>query len=297
MTSRIAFALLFIFNLAPAFASNPPDQFPATITGTAGHRLEFSEWDERFGGWRKLEFHGAGAPFRMYFLAGAPGDANGGTVTETDTDYLSPDKKIVLIERKEFGLVYPPDEAPVNSEQNYCDAVSMETGCVLASESSNQCDGQWEGNRWKVRNGGIWKFDGEYRSPAKFAARARTYAADNRRLQSTMDLLSTGVGSYMACFPPENNVAAYNDIGFYLAQGGQHATALEIYQRLSVIAPDRVPLKLNIADSYWAVGQQGLAKRFYADYRQAMTRKGDAGRIPARVVERLAGVEAGEHTP
>ena len=295
MTFRTAFALPFICTLAatvmagPAYASSPADPFPATITGIAGHRLEFSHWDEHFGGWRTLEFHGAGAPLRMYFLAGAPGDANDGTVTETDAGYLSPDKKTVLIERKAFGLVYPPGEPPVNSEQNACDAVSMETGCVLASASINQCDGSWDGNRWKTSEGGIWDFKDGLQPPGQFVAQARTFGSEKGRTEGTLYLLFAGVGSYMACYPPEKNVAAYNDIGFYLAQGGQHALALDIYRRLSSIAPDRVPLKLNIADALWGLYKPSQAAGYYTAYIAAMQAAGKERLIPARALERSRG--------
>lgn len=82
-----------------------------------------------------------------------------------------------------------------------------------------------------------------------------------------------GVSSYMACYPPEKSISEYNDIGFYFTQGGEHLLAMQIYKRLLTLAPDRVPLKLNVADSLWALGKHNEAKPYYIAYREAMLKK------------------------
>jgi hypothetical protein len=46
-------------------------------------------------------------------------------------------------------------------------------------------------------------------------------------------------------------------------------------------------LKLNVADSLWALGKHSEAKPYYAEYRKAMRKKGIASKVPKRVEERL----------
>ena len=91
----------------------------------------------------------------------------------------------------------------------------------------------------------------------------------------------------MACYPPEKNISEYNDIAFYFAQGGEHLLAMQIYNRLLAVAADRVPLKLNVADSLWVLGKHDEAKPYYAEYRKAMRKKGVESKVPKRVEERL----------
>ena len=58
---------------------------------------------------------------------------------------------------------------------------------------------------------------------------------------------------------------------------------MQVYKQLLILAPDRVPLKLNTADSLWALGGKNEAKSFYAAYLDAMLKKGAANKVPARV--------------
>jgi tetratricopeptide (TPR) repeat protein len=96
-----------------------------------------------------------------------------------------------------------------------------------------------------------------------------------------------GVDSYMSCAPSEKNVAEYNDIGFFLAQGGENEAAMEFYKNLLRVAPDRIPLKINIADSLFALGKQKDARDYYLAYRNAMIAKGSLDKVPARVDARI----------
>ncbi|MEB0043806.1 MULTISPECIES: hypothetical protein [unclassified Pseudomonas] len=82
------------------------------------------------------------------------------------------------------------------------------------------------------------------------------------------------------------NISEYNDIGFYFSQDDEHILAMEIYKQLLILAPDRVPLKLNIADSLWTLGRKNEVKSFYAAYLDAMLKKGAANKVPARVEAR-----------
>ncbi|MNF73402.1 hypothetical protein D3C84_554010 [compost metagenome] len=174
-----------------------------------------------------------------------------------------------------------------NSEQAYCDVVSLETGCVENIGSALQCDGAWVGEKWKDSTGERFDFVKSSLPPKSMIEQVSKISSSEFRAASLKDLMFMGVSSYMACNPPQSNVLAYNDIGFYFAEGGEHLLAMQIYQRLLGVAPDRVPLKLNVADSLWALGKHDEAKPYYAEYRDTMRKKGIASKIPKRVEERL----------
>ena len=92
--------------------------------------------------------------------------------------------------------------------------------------------------------------------------------------------------SYMACHPPARNVQAFNDLGFYLAEGGNDALALKFYRGVEAVGK-RTVLMLNIADSLWRLGREDEAQRYYSQYRDAMSADGKAQKIPQRVVSDL----------
>lgn len=84
---------------------------------------------------------------------------------------------------------------------------------------------------------------------------------------------------------PAQNVQAYNDWGFYLAEGGKDELALKFYRGVEAVGK-RTVLMLNIADSLWRLDRKDEAQRYYGQYRDAMSAEGKARKIPQRVVER-----------
>ena len=102
-------------------------------------------------------------------------------------------------------------------------------------------------------------------------------------LEWSMSFLSAE--SYMACHPPAQNVQAYNDLGFYLAEGGRDELALKFYRGVEAVGR-RTVLMLNMADSLWRLDRKEEAQRYYREYGEAMTAAGKAQKIPQRVVER-----------
>lgn len=91
----------------------------------------------------------------------------------------------------------------------------------------------------------------------------------------------------MACHPPAQNIRVYNDLGFYLAEGGRDKLALKFYRSVEAVGK-RTVLMLNIADSLWRLARKDEAQRYYSQYRDAMSADGKAQKIPQRVVERSA---------
>jgi len=257
---------------------------PLVVNGVGGSFLRFSGWDKLHNGWNNVEYKGAGSSFAIYSFPTS--SAPTGISTLISTEKESPSKKRMLLMRVVSGEVSDGQGYSENSEQAYCDVVSLETGCVENIGSALQCDGAWVGEKWKDSTGGSFDFVKSSLPPKSMIDEVSKISSSEFRAASLKDLMFMGVSSYMACNPPQSNLAAYNDIGFYLAQGGEHLLAMQVYNKLLVLAPDRVPLKLNVADSLWALGKQAEAKPFYVSYRDAMLKKGAANKIPARVEER-----------
>ena len=262
------------------------DPLPLDITGANGSLLQFKSWHQH-GGWSDIEYKGPNGAFRIYDLPSQQESTGIGTVIFSDAESVSPDKKFLLVYRTVFGDVIDEQGNAVNSEQAHCEAVALESGCVKDVGSVFQCDGAWVGGKWKVTTGEIFDFSKEGMSPQRLISEVANLSSSESRSNSLKDLIFMGVPSYMACYPPEKSISEYNDVGFYFAQGGEHLLAMQIYNRLLNLAPDRVPLKLNIADSLWALGKRDEAKLFYVAYREAMLKKGVASKLPKRVDERL----------
>jgi hypothetical protein len=276
-------SLLVLLVVRPCFAGEEL----LDINGAQQSLLKFRSFDKKYGGWSDIEYKGSGGAFRIYALPNKAGPSEEGIVGNSDVDMVSPDKKYVIVQRTNAGETVDEQGKNVISEQAYCDVVSLENGCIENIGSVNQCDGAWQGQNWKVAAGEIFDFSKGGVPPRQLISKVSNLSSDEFRASSLRDWIFMGVPSYMACYPPEKNISEYNDIGFYFAQGGEHLLAMQIYNKLLSFAPDRVPLKLNVADSLWALGKQEEAKSFYADYRESMLKKGTANKVPARVEERL----------
>ncbi|WP_165682047.1 tetratricopeptide repeat protein [Metapseudomonas otitidis] len=83
----------------------------------------------------------------------------------------------------------------------------------------------------------------------------------------------------------KKNAPLYNDIGYVLVEAKKMKQALSILLPIKEVAPDRIPLYLNIADAYWPT-QKELAQKYYEDYQALMIKKGKREQIPERVKTR-----------
>lgn len=109
--------------------------------------------------------------------------------------------------------------------------------------------------------------------------------AESRVEALELSLRTISPDAYMACHPPARNVQGFNDLGFYLAEGGNEELALVFYRGVEAVGK-RTVLMLNIADSLWRLGRKDEAQRYYSQYRDSMSADGKAQKIPQRVVER-----------
>lgn len=84
----------------------------------------------------------------------------------------------------------------------------------------------------------------------------------------------------------KKNAPLYNDIGYALVEAKKMEQALSILLPIEKIAPQRIPLYLNIADAYWPTRREE-AKNYYEKYQTLMIKKNKRNLIPERVKERI----------
>lgn len=251
------------------------------IVGIGGHTVTF-----RATKWTTPGVESATAWFtangKTFPLFGADIGADGHSYM------LSPDKKTLLLDPVIFGMLSDENQEEKLVSQQHCDVISMETGCVLAERSARFCVGKWAGNSWISEEGEVLEPILETRTPKDLLKNVTTTEPAQSRAESLewgLNFLSPE--SYMACHPPAQNVQAYNDLGFYLAEGGRDELALKFYRGVEAVGK-RTVLMLNMADSLWRLNKQDEAQRYYREYGDAMSAAGKAHKIPQRVAERAA---------
>jgi hypothetical protein len=247
------------------------------IIGFDGHTLTLRAWSTPIVTSATVSFTANGKTFPLYVS-----DIG----VDTDTDLLSPDKKTLLVNRDVYGVLSGPDGEDIPTQRTYCDVISMETGCVLLQRDARFCSGKWVGNRWTSDDGEVLKPDMEALSPQALLRQVSGIQPAQSRAESIeWNLLFMSADAYMACHPPARNVQALNDLGFFLAEGGNDALALEFYRGVEPVGK-RTVLMLNMADSLWRLNRKDEAQRYYSEYGEAMKMAGKAQRIPPRVAER-----------
>lgn len=264
-----------LFATASAFAEEP------SIVGIDGHTvtLQAKKWTSPVVESATAWFTANGKTFPLF---------HAGIGTQAYPEWLSPDKKTVLATPVEYGVVIGENGEEIATSQGHCAVISMETGCVLAESYERFCEGNWEGHQWVSEEGGVLNPALETKPPKellKHVLNLETAQSRAESLEWSMSFLSPE--SYMACHPPAQNVQAYNDLGFYLAEGGKDELALKFYRGVEAVGK-RTVLMLNMADSLWRLNKKGEAQRYYREYRDAMNSAGKTQKIPQRVAERTA---------
>jgi hypothetical protein len=247
------------------------------IIGIDGHTLTLSAWSTSIVTSATASFTANGKTFPLYVS-----DIG----VDTDSDWLSPDKKTLLVNRAVYGVVSGSDGVGIPTQRTYCDVISMETGCVLLQRDARFCSGKWVGNRWTSDDGEVLKPDMETLSPQALLRQVSGMQHAQSRADSIeWNLLFMSADAYMACHSPARNVQALNDLGFFLAEGGNDALALAFYRGVETVGK-RTVLMLNMADSLWRLNRKDEAQRYYSEYGESMKTAGKAQRIPPRVTER-----------
>jgi hypothetical protein len=85
----------------------------------------------------------------------------------------------------------------------------------------------------------------------------------------------------------KTNVGVYNDFGYALGRSGNNDLAYKILKSVEVVSPNRIVLKLNIADVLWASDKEA-SKIYYKKYVESMRQSGRGKLIPRVVLDRLS---------
>lgn len=85
----------------------------------------------------------------------------------------------------------------------------------------------------------------------------------------------------------DTNLVFLNNLAFYLKKEDPIASAIILEQILQKY-PNRLVVKLNLADTYWYMLEESSPKikNLYQEYKYLMTEKGLKNKIPSRVFER-----------
>jgi tetratricopeptide (TPR) repeat protein len=84
------------------------------------------------------------------------------------------------------------------------------------------------------------------------------------------------------------SIGKYNDIGFFLEQGGEYTEAILVLKKVVELFPERTVAHLNIADAYKGLNQIDSAIAHYSKYSDLMKKDGKESKIPKRVLGFLA---------
>lgn len=93
------------------------------------------------------------------------------------------------------------------------------------------------------------------------------------------------INAYLSRIPlTKETVNAYNNIAFYLIEGGQLEPAIALLEKITKAFNHRAVAYINLADGYWAMGQKEKALKNYSRYVLIMRQNGKENKIPARVL-------------
>jgi hypothetical protein len=79
------------------------------------------------------------------------------------------------------------------------------------------------------------------------------------------------------------NVGQYNDLGFFLEQGGKYTEAMILLTEVVKTIPERTPAWLNLGDAQKELNKLEDAKKSYTHYVNLMEESGKTAKIPQRV--------------
>lgn len=84
------------------------------------------------------------------------------------------------------------------------------------------------------------------------------------------------------------NLDDYNNVAYILSRNGNQKVAIELLQQIIKKFPSRAVAYLNLADSYWCIGENVKAKTNYSEYLSLMkSQKKDLNKIPQYAKDRI----------
>jgi tetratricopeptide (TPR) repeat protein len=84
-----------------------------------------------------------------------------------------------------------------------------------------------------------------------------------------------------------DNVTIYNDLGFFLEQGGKYQEAVTLLEQVIKAVPSREVAYVNLGDSYWGLNKTTEAIGYYKTYVDLLKKAGKEKKISPKVFERL----------
>lgn len=251
-------------------------------------KITLSKWNNAHHGWLSIVFTG-GKEFSIYTLNARPNKYPGVSI-EVPKKYISPQNNYLAIHRTEYGSVWGSTKEAQRTEKSHCDIIDLSNGCVMLTRPSEYCSGTWNDEVWITDDGEKIEPAIETPSPNQILENLKPLNLTSKAT-AIREYLFMGAESYMACHSPRKNIQPLNDIGYYLSENGDTFNALKIFRALEAVAPSRIVLKLNIADTLWSEGKLDESKKYYFEYSEQMKQQGKSKIIPQRVLNRLA-----EHT-
>lgn len=103
-----------------------------------------------------------------------------------------------------------------------------------------------------------------------------------RKTVSTMDDFLSSASKSSALYG-SFNIAANNDLGFFLEKANRAAEAIPVLEKVIGFDPTRTSAYLNLADAYFKTGDKTKAKANYQKYVELMDKAGKGTKVPARV--------------
>ena len=254
--------------------------------GINDSEVSMSMWSDNFRSWTYIEHRRGSEIFPIYMLS--PRATVPAFVVDTASGQSSAGNKFLAVQRTELGELTNEKGDIETTEKTYCDIVDISTGCVLLNKPAEYCSGSWVGDKWQRDNGDLMTIELETPSPEKITKSLSGLEGTNRA-GMIREYMYMGVESYLACYPPKAKVQVFNDLVFFLAEGGDNYNAMKLYRELEKISPSRVVLKLNIADALWVDGKRSEAREYYSSYKSLMESSGREKLVPKRVRDRLEG--------
>ncbi len=86
----------------------------------------------------------------------------------------------------------------------------------------------------------------------------------------------------------QSNLDCYNNVAYILSENGKQQVGIELLQQIIETFPARTVAYLNLADSYWAIGNKESAILNYRKYLALMkSQKKDLNKVPKYVGKRI----------
>ena len=86
-----------------------------------------------------------------------------------------------------------------------------------------------------------------------------------------------------------NRVGIFNDLAYYLEEGGKYAKAAELLKNILSHVQGRTVAYLNLGDAYVGLGRKDSAEAMYSAYARKMDSAGLGKKVPARIRGQLQG--------